>query len=80
MLLLLNVQKVRKAGQTKKILCPADAIDRYLKLYLETRTDDLDDLFISNYGGKVKPVSTNTFNQWCKIFGIPWDSCISPLL
>jgi len=62
-------------GKRRRFYAPADAIDRYLKLYLETRTDDLDDLFISNYGGKVKPVSTNTFNQWCEKYseylGIP---------
>lgn len=55
-----------RQGKRRKFFVPAETVDKYLKLYLETRTDDLDDLFISNYGGKLRCISSNTFNNWCK--------------
>lgn len=60
-----------RQGKRRRFFVPAELIDRYLKLYLATRTDDADDLFV--YNGKC--VSPNTFNNWCKRYseflGVP---------
>ena len=64
-----------RQGKQRSFLVQAEMIDKYLKLYLETRSDDLDDLFITKYRGKLSSVSTNTFNNWCNKYseylGVP---------
>lgn len=64
-----------KQGKQRFFLVPAVMVDKYLKPYLETRTDDLDDLFVTKYGNTVRPVSENTFNYWCNKYseylGVP---------
>lgn len=64
-----------RQGKQRVFLVPKDIIDRYLKLYLETRTDDLDDLFVTKYKGEIRCASPTTFNSWCdkysKYLGVP---------
>jgi len=64
-----------KIGKQRYFLIPQEIVDKYLGLYLTTRVDDLDDLFVTKYKGKVNSVSLNTFNHWCdkysEYLGIP---------
>lgn len=64
-----------RQGKRRRFFVPAELIDRYLKLYLETRDDDVDDLFVSKHNGKMECISPNTFNHWCKRYakflGVP---------
>lgn len=64
-----------KIGKQRYFLIPQEIVDKYLDLYLTTRVDDLDDLFVTKYKGKVNSVSLNTFNHWCdkysEYLGIP---------
>ena len=64
-----------RQGKQRSFLVQAEMIDKYLKLYLDTRTDDLDDLFVTKYNGKLSKVSINTFNNWCNKYseylGVP---------
>jgi integrase/recombinase XerD len=56
-------------GEQRAFLIPAVMVDKYLELYLATRTDDLDDLFVNQYGGVIRRVDSSTFNAWCDKFG-----------
>lgn len=64
-----------KIGKQRYFLIPQEIVDKYLGLYLTTRVDDLDDLFVTKYKGKVNSASLNTFNHWCdkysEYLGIP---------
>lgn len=55
-------------GEQRAFLIPAIMVDKYLDLYLPTREDDLDDLFVVKYGGIVKRPDPSTFNSWCDKF------------
>lgn len=63
-----------RLGKTRQFLVAADMVDKYLKLYLDTRTDDFPDLFVVKHHSEIKPLQSNVFNEWCdgfsKVLGV----------
>ncbi|MDD4804543.1 MAG: site-specific integrase [Candidatus Pacebacteria bacterium] len=52
-------------GKPLKYMIPLDVL-KYMKLWVENRGHESDYIFTTKYGGKIKPISTNWANRFCK--------------
>lgn len=52
-------------GKPLKFMIPVDVL-KYMKLWVENRKYDSEYIFVTKYGGKVKPISANWANYFCK--------------
>ncbi|NFF75988.1 tyrosine-type recombinase/integrase [Clostridium sporogenes] len=54
-----------EVGKVRKLKFDETAM-KYIKKWLEVRgEDDCPYVFVTKYGGEIKQISRNTFNQWC---------------
>ncbi|HHX70067.1 MAG TPA: tyrosine-type recombinase/integrase [Gallicola sp.] len=52
-------------GKPLKFMIPIDVLN-YMRLWVENRKYDSEYIFVTKYGGKVKPISANWANYFCK--------------
>lgn len=71
----IRVKSRGTTGKQRQFVIPQAPIKKYLENYLNSRNDDIEELFVVEGKNGVTPVRPSTFNDWCltfsKILGIP---------